>query len=254
LNFRNKSHSGSNETSAVKQWVEKQNKYFGTVEATPYQEEMLDVIKTREEKAEEDKTSLTINNTKDIGHNLRALSDNLENAVMEDDGNKQLEILDDIKDLLEWISSDHLQSLLPILLKLMKSNLKEVSRNAETATINFLLTLPTNLSIPLLGNMVKKEQVMDMMIAIKLLDKLLEVQTAPDVSPHLKEIMIGLIKAYDNTESSVRKSAVNCMVTLHGLVGDAALQPHLYCLSQPKRKLLSLYIMRHRQKIRNSQL
>jgi len=254
LNFRNKSHTGSNETSAVKQWVEKQNKYFGTVEATPYQEEMLDVIKTREEKAEEDKTSLTINNTKDIGHNLRALSDNLENAVMEDDGNKQLEILDDIKDLLEWISSDHLQSLLPILLKLMKSNLKEVSRNAETATINFLLTLPTNLSIPLLGNMVKKEQVMDMMIAIKLLDKLLEVQTAPDVSPHLKEIMIGLIKAYDNTESSVRKSAVNCMVTLHGLVGDAALQPHLYCLSQPKRKLLSLYIMRHRQKIRNSQL
>ena len=70
----------------------------------------------------------------------------------------------------------------------------QVSRNAETATINFLLTLPTNLSIPLLGNMVKKEQVMDMMIAIKLLDKLLEVQTAPDVSPHLKEIMLGLIK------------------------------------------------------------
>ena len=54
--------------------------------------------------------------------------------------------------------------------------------------------LPTNFSIPLLGNMVKQEQVLDMMIAIKLLDKVLEVQTAPDVAPHLKEMMLGLIK------------------------------------------------------------
>jgi len=245
--------SGNNEKSAVKEWVENQNKYFDKGEATPYKEEMLDVIKTREEKAEEDKTFLTIKNMTDIRHNLRALSNNLENAIMEDDCDEQLEILDKLKDILRNNDINHLQSLLPMLLKLMKSNLKEVSRRAETATTNYVLMLPTNFSIPLLGNMVKQEQVLDMMIAIKLLDKVLEVQTAPDVAPHLKEMMLGLIKAYDNTESSVRKAAVNCMVTLHGLVGDAALQPHLFCLSQPKRKLLSLYIMRHKQKIKNSQ-
>ena len=33
-----------------------------------------------------------------------------------------------------------------------------------------------------------------MMIAIKLLDKVLEVQKAEHVKPHLKEIMLGLLK------------------------------------------------------------
>ena len=113
--------------------------------------------------------------------------------------------------------------------------------------------------------MVKKEQFPDMLTAIKLMDKVLEVQDVLQAKTHLKEIMLVLLKvelcfnfiilqrfslqAYDNVESSVRKASVNCMVTLHGLVGDSALQPHLDCLSVPKRKLLSLYIMRHRQKI-----
>ena len=57
---------------------------------------------------------------------FRALSNNLENAIMEDDGDEQLEILDKLKDILRNSDIDHIQSLLPMLLKLMKSNLKEV--------------------------------------------------------------------------------------------------------------------------------
>ena len=52
------------------------------------------------------------------------------------------------------------------------------------------------------------------------------------------------MQAYDNVESSVRKAAVFCIVSLHQLVGEVALQPHLDCLNGSKMKLLSLYIKR----------
>ena len=47
--------------------------------------------------------------------------------MMDDDGDKQLEILDDLKDILEHNFADHFQFLLPIILTLMKSNIKEES-------------------------------------------------------------------------------------------------------------------------------
>jgi CLIP-associating protein 1/2 len=60
---------------------------------------------------------------------------------------------------------------------------------------------------------------------------------------HLADVMPGLLRAYDNVESSVRKASVFCMVALHQLVGDQ-LQPHLKCLNGSKLKLLNLYIKR----------
>ncbi|PSN38727.1 CLIP-associating protein 2 [Blattella germanica] len=54
-------------------------------------------------------------------------------------------------------------------------------------------------------------------------------------------------EAYDNEESSVRKSAVFCMVALHASVGEEALQPHLAALNGSKLKLLHLYIRRAQQ-------
>jgi len=80
--------------------------------------------------------------------------------------------------------------------------------------------------------------------AIKMLSKLVEKQTADTMEPHVGEVMPGLLKAYDNVESSVRKASVFCIVSLHQLVGEAALQPHLECLNGSKMKLLSLYIKR----------
>ncbi len=60
--------------------------------------------------------------------------------------------------------------------------------------------------------------------AIKMLTKVVEKQTPGSMSQHLGDIMPGLLKAYDNVESSVRKAAVFCIVALHQLVGEATLQ------------------------------
>lgn len=56
-----------------------------------------------------------------------------------------------------------------------------------------------------------------------------------------------LWQAYDNEESSVRKSAVFCMVSLHAAIGEEDLKPHLVALNGSKLKLLHLYIRRSQQ-------
>ena len=43
---------------------------------------------------------------------------------------------------------------------------------------------------------------------------------------------------------SVRKASVFCIVAIHQLLGETAIQPHLECLNGSKMKLLSLYIKR----------
>ncbi len=60
--------------------------------------------------------------------------------------------------------------------------------------------------------------------AIKMLTKVVEKQSPGSLSQHLGDMMPGLLKAYDNVESSVRKAAVFCIVALHQLVGEATLQ------------------------------
>ena len=72
--------------------------------------------------------------------------------------------------------------------------LYQVSRAAESTTNRLVLCMPSHLAIPLMNNLIKKEEFPDMMIAIKLLDKVLEVQKAEHVKPHLKKIMLGLLK------------------------------------------------------------
>jgi hypothetical protein len=54
--------------------------------------------------------------------------------------------------------------------------------------------MPSHLAISHMVTTIKKEEFPDMMIAIKLLDKVLEVQKAEHVEPRLKEIMLGLLK------------------------------------------------------------
>ena len=59
---------------------------------------------------------------------------------------------------------------------------------------SLVLCMPSHLAIPYMLNLIKKEQFPDIMIIIKLLDKVLEIQTADHVKPHLKEIMLSLLK------------------------------------------------------------
>ena len=57
------------------------------------------------------------------------------------------------------------------------------------------------------------------------------------------------MQGYSSLESGVRKDSVTCLVTLNTILGQAALTPHLQSLPSPKRKLLSLYILRQKEKI-----
>ncbi|XP_070247888.1 CLIP-associating protein 2 isoform X24 [Myotis yumanensis] len=50
-------------------------------------------------------------------------------------------------------------------------------------------------------------------------------------------------EGYDNSESSVRKACVFCLVAVHAVIGDE-LKPHLSQLTGSKMKLLNLYIKR----------
>ena len=55
--------------------------------------------------------------------------------------------------------------------------------------------------------------------------------------------MPGLVKAYDNVESSVRKAAVFCIVALHQLVGEVVLKPHLETLNGSKEPVFKYSLL-----------
>ncbi|XP_066597244.1 CLIP-associating protein isoform X3 [Prorops nasuta] len=82
------------------------------------------------------------------------------------------------------------------------------------------------------------------MAAIKMLNKVVMHWGREAVEPHLSKLMPGLIKCYDDNESTVRKSAVFCMVAIHSAVGEEVLKPHLKALHASKLKLLYIYIQR----------
>merc|ERR1719319_1435549 len=125
-----------------------------------------------------------------------------------------------------------------------KDKEKDVVRAAESCAATMAGVLPPDMVVRVLNPIIKTGDFPVNQAAIKMLTKLVERQNKETMVTHLAEIMPGLLKAYDNVESSVRKAAVFCMVALHQLVGDDSLQPHLDCLNGSKMKLLSLYIKR----------
>merc|ERR550519_3270904 len=134
-----------------------------------------------------------------------------------------------------------------IILKVLQAHKdpeKDVVRAAEACAATMSGVLPPEMVVRVLNPIIKTGDFPVNQAAIKMLSKLVEKQTADTMEPHVGDVMPGLLKAYDNVESSVRKASVFCIVSLHQLVGEAALQPHLECLNGSKMKLLSLYIKR----------
>jgi len=119
-----------------------------------------------------------------------------------------------------------------------------VVRAAETCAANIAGLLPPEMLVRVLNPIVKTGDFPVNQAAIKMLTKLAEKTSMQRMEVHLAEVMPGLLKAYDNVESSVRKAAVFCIVALHQLMGEDVLQPHLDCLNGSKMKLLNLYIKR----------
>lgn len=134
-----------------------------------------------------------------------------------------------------------------IILKVLEAHRdeeKDVERAAEACAAAMAGVLPPDVVIRVLNPIIKTGDFPVNQAAVKMLTKLADHEPAQDVIvQQLPEIMPGLLKAYDNVESSVRKASVFCMVSLHQRVGEE-LQPHLETLNGSKLKLLNLYIKR----------
>ncbi|XP_071553223.1 CLIP-associating protein 1-B isoform X2 [Temnothorax nylanderi] len=124
--------------------------------------------------------------------------------------------------------------------------------NAEKCAATMAMVLKPEQIIHLVATIIATESYPLNMGAIKMLHKVVEHWGREAIEPHLAKVMPGLIKAYDDAESAVRKSAVFCMVAIHVAVGEEALKPHLSCLYSSKLKLLNIYIQRAQQQA-NSQ-
>ncbi|XP_077268748.1 CLIP-associating protein isoform X6 [Temnothorax americanus] len=124
--------------------------------------------------------------------------------------------------------------------------------NAEKCAATMAMVLKPEQIIHLVSTIIATESYPLNMGAIKMLHKVVEHWGREAIEPHLAKVMPGLIKAYDDVESAVRKSAVFCMVAIHVAVGEEVLKPHLSCLYSSKLKLLNIYIQRAQQQA-NSQ-
>ncbi|KAK4323412.1 hypothetical protein Pmani_005883 [Petrolisthes manimaculis] len=121
---------------------------------------------------------------------------------------------------------------------------KEVLRAASICAGTVAEILPPEVVIRVLKPLIQMAEYPVNQAAIKMLNKLVEAHQPSIVAAALPEIMPGLIKAYDNKESCVRKASVFCMVALHNAIGEEAMRPHLDALTGSKLKLLNLYIKR----------
>ncbi|XP_043496753.1 CLIP-associating protein 1 isoform X8 [Polistes fuscatus] len=122
-----------------------------------------------------------------------------------------------------------------------------VLRTAEKCAATIATVLRPEQIILVVSTIITTEPFPLNMGAIKMLHKIVEHWGREAIEPHLSKIMPGLIKAYDDVESTVRKSAVFCMVAIHAAVGEEVLKPHLSSLYASKLKLLYIYIQRAQQ-------
>ncbi|KAB7504085.1 CLIP-associating protein 2, partial [Armadillidium nasatum] len=134
-----------------------------------------------------------------------------------------------------------------IILRVLKCHAdksREVVRGAQICSGTLAEILPPDVVIRILKPLIQMAEWPINQAAIKMLNKLVEAHPPPIISSILPEVMPGLLKAYDNKESCVRKASVFCMVALHNAVGEETMKPHLESLTGSKLKLLNLYIKR----------
>ncbi|XP_045153417.1 CLIP-associating protein 2 isoform X17 [Echinops telfairi] len=120
---------------------------------------------------------------------------------------------------------------------------KEVVRAAEEAASVLATSISPEQCIKVLCPIIQTADYPINLAAIKMQTKVIERVSKETLNLLLPEIMPGLIQGYDNSESSVRKACVFCLVAVHAVIGDE-LKPHLSQLTGSKMKLLNLYIKR----------
>ncbi|XP_058643439.1 CLIP-associating protein 1a isoform X23 [Onychostoma macrolepis] len=124
-----------------------------------------------------------------------------------------------------------------------KDSHKEVVRAAEEAAATLAGSIHPEQCIKVLCPIVQTADYPINLAAIKMQSKVVERIARESLHQLLPDIIPGLLQGYDNTESSVRKASVFCLVAIYSVIGEE-LKPHLAQLTGSKMKLLNLYIKR----------
>uniref|UniRef100_A0A671TAB2 CLIP-associating protein 1-like n=1 Tax=Sinocyclocheilus anshuiensis TaxID=1608454 RepID=A0A671TAB2_9TELE len=124
-----------------------------------------------------------------------------------------------------------------------KDSHKEVVRAAEEAASTLAGSIHPEQCIKVLCPIVQTADYPINLAAIKMQSKVVERIARESLHQLLPDIIPGLLQGYDNTESSVRKASVFCLVAIYSVIGEE-LKPHLAQLTGSKMKLLNLYIKR----------
>ncbi|XP_077584435.1 CLIP-associating protein 1a isoform X18 [Stigmatopora nigra] len=120
---------------------------------------------------------------------------------------------------------------------------KEVVRAAEEAASTLAGSIHPEQCVKVLCPIVQTADYPINLAAIKMETKVIERIAKDSLIQLLIDIIPGLLQGYDNTESSVRKASVFCLVAIYSVIGED-LKPHLAQLTGSKMKLLNLYIKR----------
>uniref|UniRef100_UPI00398E4D71 CLIP-associating protein 2-like isoform X4 n=1 Tax=Pristiophorus japonicus TaxID=55135 RepID=UPI00398E4D71 len=120
---------------------------------------------------------------------------------------------------------------------------KEVVRAAEEAATALATSINPEQCIKVLCPIIQTAECPINLAAIKMQTKIIERVHKETLNQLLPDIIPGLLMGYDNTESSVRKASVFCLVAIYSVIGED-LKPHLGQLTGSKMKLLNLYIKR----------
>ncbi|XP_046714468.1 CLIP-associating protein 1-A-like isoform X16 [Silurus meridionalis] len=132
-----------------------------------------------------------------------------------------------------------------------KDSHKEVVRAAEEAASTLASSIHPEQCIKVLCPIVQTSDYPIDLAAIKMQTKVIERIPEESLYQLLPDIIPGLLQGYDNTESSVRKASVFCLVAIYSVIGEG-LKPHLAQLTGSKMKLLNLYIKRAQNTNSNS--
>ncbi|XP_044792441.1 CLIP-associating protein 1 isoform X1 [Bubalus bubalis] len=119
----------------------------------------------------------------------------------------------------------------------------QVVRAAEEAASTLASSIHPEQCIKVLCPIVQTADYPINLAAIKMQTKVVERIAKESLLQLLADIIPGLLQGYDNTESSVRKASVFCLVAIYSVIGEE-LKPHLAQLTGSKMKLLNLYIKR----------
>uniref|UniRef100_A0A8C7IP80 Cytoplasmic linker associated protein 1 n=1 Tax=Oncorhynchus kisutch TaxID=8019 RepID=A0A8C7IP80_ONCKI len=114
-----------------------------------------------------------------------------------------------------------------------KDSHKEVVRAAEESASTLASSIHPEQCIKVLCPIVQTADYPINLAAIKMQTKVIERITKESLHQLLPDIIPGLLQGYDNTESSVRKASVFCLVAIYSVIGEE-LKPHLQLLTGSK--------------------